>query len=503
MLAANVAVNLAGWVLPALAALAATPVLYRALGSARFGLLTLVWTLVGYFSLFDLGVGRALTQALAERAGTDDQAESPAVTWTAVWLLAPFGAASALGLAWAAPSLAVRVLVVPASLRGEAVGALRLVAACVPCLVLTSALRGVLEAGQRFRLINLLRVPLGVVTFLGPVAVLPFSRRLTAAVGVLAAARAVLCVLHGAAVLRAFPPLRRVRAPRARDLARLWRTAGWMTVSSVVSPVLVSVDRFAVGALLPAAALAHYATASEVATKLWLFTAALLPVLFPAFTATLAVDPRRAAALFDRGVRVTALALAPTALALVLFAREVLTQWIGADFAREAAPVLQWLTVAVFANAVAQVPYTVLQGAARADLAGKLHLVELPLYAAALWWLPRHAGLVGVALAWLARMAGDGVAMSILAAHAVPEARAAARRAAGVIVGGGAVLAICTVSMPLGARVTMWLLAVFVIGAAGWARVLTPEERIFARALGARGRLSRRTQAEARSAAAA
>jgi O-antigen/teichoic acid export membrane protein len=496
VLAGNVVVNLAGWVLPGVAALVATPVLYRSLGPARFGLLTLAWTLVGYFSLFDLGVGRALTQALAERAGAGDEAESPAVTWTSVWLLAPFGAACGLALAAAAPALVDRVLDVPVDLRPEAVQALRLVAACVPFLVLTSALRGVLEAAQRFRLINLLRVPVGVATFLGPVAVLPFSRGLPAAVAVLAVGRALLCGLHAAAVWRTFPPLRRVRRPRGGDLARLWRSAGWMTVSSVVSPVLVSADRFAVGALLPAAALAHYATASEVATKLWLFTAALLPVLFPAFAATLAADPRRAAALFDRGVRVTALALAPPALALVLFAREVLAAWMGPAFARDAAPVLQLLAVAVFVNSVAQVPYTVLHGAGRADLAAKLHLAELPIYAAMLWWIPGRLGLVGVAVAWLARMAGDGLAMSALAGRAIPPARAAARRAAVVIATGGALLAAGTTPAPLGVRVAVWLAAALAIAGFGWTRALTPAERSFVRGVVARA-AARRDVAEA------
>ena len=40
-------------------ALATIPALVRRLGTDRFGILTIGWAVLGYFSLFDLGLGRA------------------------------------------------------------------------------------------------------------------------------------------------------------------------------------------------------------------------------------------------------------------------------------------------------------------------------------------------------------------------------------------------------------------------------------------------------------
>src|SRR5713101_8834257 len=57
--------NLAGLGLPLVAAIFTIPVLIRNLGDERFGLLTLIWAIVGYFGLFDFGLGRALTQQLS------------------------------------------------------------------------------------------------------------------------------------------------------------------------------------------------------------------------------------------------------------------------------------------------------------------------------------------------------------------------------------------------------------------------------------------------------
>ena len=48
-----------------LAALAAMPFLIRAIGQERLGVLSLIWVIVGYFSFLDMGLGRAVTVAIA------------------------------------------------------------------------------------------------------------------------------------------------------------------------------------------------------------------------------------------------------------------------------------------------------------------------------------------------------------------------------------------------------------------------------------------------------
>ena len=72
-------------------ALGAIPVLLSQLGSARFGILSLAWTVVGYFGLFDMGLGRSLTQMVSERLGTERSDEVPGLVWTGLLLLFTFG----------------------------------------------------------------------------------------------------------------------------------------------------------------------------------------------------------------------------------------------------------------------------------------------------------------------------------------------------------------------------------------------------------------------------
>src|SRR5260370_29918319 len=62
------------------------PILIRGLGTERFGVLTLAWALIGYASLFDFGVSRALTQLVAKKLGVGQEREIPSLAWTSLVL---------------------------------------------------------------------------------------------------------------------------------------------------------------------------------------------------------------------------------------------------------------------------------------------------------------------------------------------------------------------------------------------------------------------------------
>src|SRR5215470_6216410 len=87
LLAKNTLWNLIGSGAPMLVAVFCIPTLIRGLGKERFGVLTLAWALIGYASLFDLGLGRALTQLVARKLGEEKEQEIPSLVWTSLLLM--------------------------------------------------------------------------------------------------------------------------------------------------------------------------------------------------------------------------------------------------------------------------------------------------------------------------------------------------------------------------------------------------------------------------------
>jgi O-antigen/teichoic acid export membrane protein len=402
------------------AAIFTVPLLIRGLGTERYGTLNLAWMLIGYFSLFDFGLSRALIKLVAEKLGTEQQWELPSQVWTA--LLMMFGLATLGGLImWlAVPWLVHDILKIPPALQPESMRAFSLLAATLPIIITDAGLSGVLAAHQQFGKINAVAIPMRIFTFVGPLLALGFSRSLVAVTAVLIAGRLVAWIANWSLCFRVVPALRQRPAPTRRVAVRLLQLGGWMTVSIVISPLMVSLDRFLIAALVSVAAVAYYATPYSMITKLWTIPAALVGTLFPAFASDFVQHRDRTARVFEKGSRYLFLCLFPMSLLIVTLAREGLGVWLGAEFASNSTAVPQWLTVGVLINSLAQIPFALIQSAGRADLTAKLHLVELPFYLAAVYWLIEMRGIEGTAMAWTARVAVDACILFAMAARLLP-----------------------------------------------------------------------------------
>lgn len=398
--------NLLGLGVPLLAALVAIPGLIDALGTERFGILTLIWALVSYFGLFDLGLGRALTRQLAANWAQNQRARGERLVAAALAGTAALGLVAGVLLAAAALWLVRHLDGV--SNPGETVAAIYWLAVALPLVIVTSALRGVLEARGAFGLLNLIRLPLGLYTFLAPLAVVHYWHNDLAAVAlVLMLGRAAAFLAHLAYCLGSRSISLSLRWPDAATLGELLRHGGWMTVSNAISPLMGYLDRFVIGLTVSMSAVAYYVTPYEIVTKLWIIPGALTAVLFPRFARAAVDRSGEAADLLRRSVLLLFAVLFPVTLGVALFARELLELWLGADFARYSYPLLQVFALGILVNCLAHVPFTFLQAVGRARTVATIHLLEFPVFVLVLWAGAKTMGLQGAVLAWLLRMIAD------------------------------------------------------------------------------------------------
>src|SRR6267142_4982553 len=105
VLARNFLINLLGQVAPLLAAIFTLPRIIEGLGTDRFGVLSLAWVVIGYFSLFDLGLGRALTQVVGATVREGHDTQAPPVVWPALGMMLGLGVLGTLVVCGVSPWL--------------------------------------------------------------------------------------------------------------------------------------------------------------------------------------------------------------------------------------------------------------------------------------------------------------------------------------------------------------------------------------------------------------
>ena len=405
----NTCYNVMGQLAPLAAALVVLPFLISMLGKERYGVLSLFMTLIGYVSLFDLGLGGATTKYVSAYAAKGEDDRLVRLIWTALADLAVFGLLIGAVLAASSGLIAQRVLKLPAALVGETQQSLYLIAACLPLILATAAVRGVLEAKHRFSLVNAIRIPVNIGMIVVPLALIPFTQRLPIILLALLVGRAVMFLAFALSCLRIVPEMGRPRFLEKTNHAEVLRYGGWLTFSNIVGPLMANMDRFIAGMQLGMAAVTYYTTAYDVVTKLWIVSGSLLSVLFPLFSALSVDENLKLEDLFARAVKYITLLLTPAVMTAVVVGQDFLRIWLGLDFALQSSDVFQMLAIGVLACAVAQVPYNALQARGYPHAVAYAQMVELPVYLVLLWYAAPRFGIRGMAVVWLGRVLLDAL----------------------------------------------------------------------------------------------
>jgi len=410
LLARNALLNLIGQVIPLLLSVAATPFLVHGLGVDRFGLLSFAWIFLAYFSVFDLGLGRATTKFVAEALGSAKLDHVPSLFWTTVMVQALLGVLGTAALVGFAAVLVDRALNIPAQLRAEARATFYVLAFFAPVVLVSGSFSGLLQAGQRFDLVNGVGVVVNVSLYFLALLGVAMRFSLPGILGMILVARCggllALLVLS----LRVFPNIRKISGDFAL-VRRLLSYGSWITVTNAVAPVLEYLDRFLVSSILSLAAVTYYTVPYYAITRLSVIPVSLTATLFPAFSALGGGRNReKTGTLFAQSVKCILLALSPVVAALILFGEELLRMWLGDDFAARSSTALQLLSLGLLLNATCgATSHVLLQAAGRPEIIAKFHTFELPIYAGVVFLMIKKWGIGGAAAAWALRVTMEGI----------------------------------------------------------------------------------------------
>lgn len=391
------------------------PLLIPRLGLERFGVLTLLWTIIGYFSLFDFGLGRAITQQVATALGKQKQDEIPQIIKAGLEFTILTGLLGTVVLVLGAYPLSHFGMGVSAELQQEVFFSLVIAAIGIPLATLSNGLRGALEGYERFHTSNIARMLLGVSIFLFPmIAVVLHGSSLVMVTLWLVGARLLSLIFFMFFVL-GLPSGQFWRAQiLANTRKKLFSFGAWMAVTNLVSPLLVSTDRFFISYLLGAGVVAYYTVPFEFLVRLLILPGALGASLLPNLARDRHTDPSLADETFAKSLKVIALSMSALCLVAAILAYPLMNVFISSDFASKSWLLAAILSVGILVNGVAYLPYTALHAYGKAKPTAILHLAEFLIYLPALFFLIKWMGLVGAAIAWTFRVVLDATLLFLI-----------------------------------------------------------------------------------------
>jgi O-antigen/teichoic acid export membrane protein len=383
------------------------PLYLKLIGLERFGVLSLCWVFVGYFAFFDFGIGRATAQKMATLADASGK-ERNRLFWSSAALsaaLALIGALTFLPIA----TLALKWMEATPALLAEARAAFWLLVMVVPVAVFQSGLSGALEGRRAFGPVNVVAVAGNVLTATLPLlAAWLFEPRIDLLIAATLVARLFLLVALAVLCVRLVPLQNPAMLDREQASALL-RFGGWATVTSIIGPMLVYFDRFAIGAMIGAVAVAIYVIGFNLVMQLLVVPTALSRALFPRLAELGKAESKVRS---EDATHALSAVVSPLSIAAIIAVAPFLEVWLGQSVAAGSAQLTRILLVGFWMNAMAQIAFTQIQAEARPDLSAKIHLLEIIPYIAALYFGLRYFGLTGAAVAWSLRCAVDLVLLS-------------------------------------------------------------------------------------------
>jgi O-antigen/teichoic acid export membrane protein len=390
-------------------ALVTVPVYLRLVGVERFGVLSIAWLLLGYFGLFDLGLGRATAYRISAllRSSPQDRANT---YFAAIATNLLFGAVGAVVL-WVLSALFFNnVFKIDPRLRDELSQSLPWLACAVPIATMGGVLTGALQGREKFLHVNIVSIVSTTLFQLFPLLVAYFvstslPNLLFAAVLARVVALAVLaydCHVEFVRGNRFSVPISEIRA--------LLGYGSWITLTSMFGPLLVIVDRFVIGAVLGAASVTVYTIPFQMAQRIAVIPTALTNAMFPRLASA---SPSEQRVLSLRAIEALLCLLGVPVFLAIAFLPWALKLWVGPKVGGDAAMVGRFLVLGFWINAFALVPYAKLQASGRPDIVTKILLAEIPPYLLMLYLGMRFWGIVGSAVAFAVRCAADFVLLTV------------------------------------------------------------------------------------------
>ncbi|MBA6335678.1 flippase [Colwellia sp. BRX8-7] len=388
--------NMLPVIIPAAIALPSLGFLSRGLGLELFGVYTLIFALLGYSGVFDFGMSRAVTRAIAIKR--DDIQEVVTILSTSSIIVLVLSIIPSSLLFFFTDNV-VAFFNISKSYVDEVNYSLKLLTFIIPIYIANIVLLSYFEGQERFKEFNLIRLTGNSLVSILPVIFLFVGESFFSAFLGLLVGRIISFII---VLLYIYIEVNKnyYYVYDSRIASELIKFGGWISISNLIIPIMVYFDRFILASMSGAGVVALYSSPSELVSKMLAIPGAVSRALFPSSSYEMSINKN------TQAFMLTFILSVLMALPVMLFSEWLLTVWLGSEFSK-ASIVLKILCIGFIFSSMSQIPYCLLQAKGLSKVTTIAQLCQLFPYLILLYVLISKYAFVGAAVAWSVRMFAD------------------------------------------------------------------------------------------------
>ena len=401
----NIIANFAGKAWKGIFGLAFVPIYIQLMGVEVFGLIGIFLSLSALFDLLDMGLSTTLNRELSRLSVAENSAqESRNLVRTFEVVYWGIGIVIGIAVIILAPLLA-KYWINSTSISSETIEHALLImgmllAAQWPNAIYSGGLKGL----QRQVGLNVIKSVSVTVRHVGAVLVLLYVSPSILSFFLWQAFVALLTTIVLAIWLWKSLPKSEHRSKFDKNLlVKNWKFASGMIGISLVTVILTQLDKIILSKMLTLEMFGYYMLALSVANTVRGLVIPIFSALFPKFTQLVAsAEESNLIALYHKSCQLMSVFVLPVAITIAVFAKEILTLWLGGTMAAQNShQILTLLIIGTALNALMILPFALQLAYGWTKLAIYKNVVAIIFLVPLIVWMVQMYQGIGAAWAWI------------------------------------------------------------------------------------------------------
>jgi len=382
------------------------PFIIAKLSIEGYGIYILITSIVGYYGILDLGLGNALIKYVAEYYKKNEITILNSYINSAVVFQGIVGIIAS-GMILLFTKEIISILNINSKDLEIANTALNLAALGFFFTFIGGAYRSVIQGLQLFKYSSILDGAINLLLNLSLLVILTLGFGLIGAIAVNVIVSILSFLLYLLIVKKKLPTYVISLSLNIQILKQIFNFSVFVFLSKISNIFSTYIVRFVISFFLGPVAVTYYVVPSKLVGALGGIASSAVSAIFP-FSSQLSAtaDTQEIKKLFLQSSRIFAAVLIPIVVFILLFSKQILTIWMGTDFAEKTWLVLSIISFSGFIGSFSAIPNLIVLGQGNSKLIGIFSFLTIVLYVIFLPLLTKYFGIIGTSFALLIATSG-------------------------------------------------------------------------------------------------